>query len=119
MLDVAEIVAISTNGLVKVVWTNLGEGLCGDFSPSDPEDINLLRFDVSFREVADAPWFDPGDASYCTQMPVDTPVEVLQLAADHIASELEGHTRDGMFKRICEELSWMSPASYPTPDNPS
>ena len=32
--------------LLQVDWTNLGEGLHGDYDPDDPEDVNLLRFDT-------------------------------------------------------------------------
>jgi len=32
---------------IMVEWVELGEGLCGDYNPDDPDDIELLRFDVS------------------------------------------------------------------------
>lgn len=41
--------AISKDGMVKVEWTDLGEGLSGDYDPSDPEDISLLRYDAWVR----------------------------------------------------------------------
>jgi len=31
------------------VRVELGEGKCGDYDPDDPNDIELLRFDVSYK----------------------------------------------------------------------
>ena len=38
---------VITRGVVKIEWVNLGEGYDGDYDPENPDDVNLLRFDVS------------------------------------------------------------------------
>ena len=58
---------------IRVEWEDIGEGICGDYNPEDPDDHPLLRFSVSI--LLDGQWEAVEDASYCTQMPVDTPVQ--------------------------------------------
>jgi len=70
-------------GTIKVEWVDLGEGWSGDYNPDDPEDESLLRFDVSEWDN-ELGWIEISDASYCTQMPVDTPKEILQRALELI-----------------------------------
>ena len=53
-------------GRVMVTFSNIGEGVSGDYDPKYPEDVNLLRFDVYRDGVA------VDDASYCTQTPAAT-----------------------------------------------
>ena len=70
---------------VRVQFVELGEGLNGDYNPDDPNDVELLRFDVYVRPEGDeqdygldefvaedgtGSWVDPGGASYCTNVPV-------------------------------------------------
>lgn len=92
---------------VKVEWVRLGEGWSGDYDPEDLEDEELLRFDVS-RLNDDGEWEDPGDASYCTQVPVSAAPEqrakLLQQIMDTVYEPLMGGYS---IKKICEELSWM------------
>lgn len=92
------------HGKFRVAWVNLGEGWEGDYDPDDPSDENLLRFDVFIKE--ESHWVDPGDASYCTQVPASTSVELLILGACYILEEVRGA---GSLKRSCERLSWISP----------
>jgi hypothetical protein len=97
-----------TKDRVRVDWVNLGEGLCGDYDPDDPEDVNLLRFDVYEWCAEDNEWYEPQDSSYCTQVPADTPeprlYELLQIIMGEVHEPLmNGHS----VKRICERLSWM------------
>ena len=48
------------DGRYKVEWVNLGEGKDGDYDSNNPDDIALLRFDISFDgELMQ-------DGSYCT-----------------------------------------------------
>ena len=42
--------------LVRVQWVELGEGMSGEYSEDDPDDIELLRFDVLIYE--DGSWLD-------------------------------------------------------------
>ena len=93
---------------VRVDWVNLGEGNSGDYDPDDPDDVNLLRFDVYQWSVEDDDWVGPQDSSYCTQVPADTPeprlYELLQVIMNEVYEPLmSGHG----IKRICERLSWM------------
>jgi len=99
----------------KVEWVDLGEGWDGDYDPSNPEDVALLRFDVlQLVDVFDNPNADPveerwepiDDASYCTQMPADSSDDILRRAAAIIMDATYGKSN---IKKICEELSWISP----------
>lgn len=93
---------------VKVEWVDLGEGYSGYYDPNDPEDDALLRFDVSVWR--DGEWQDPGDASYCTLIPVDTPEDILMNGLRMIMQEVEEPLRNGYsIKKICEQLSWIRP----------
>jgi hypothetical protein len=88
----------------KVEWVDLGEGWSGDYDPSDPEDEALLRFDVMERD--DDEWVAIDDASYCTQMPADSSEDILRRGAAIIMDATYGKSN---IKKICEELSWISP----------
>jgi hypothetical protein len=56
-------------GSVKVEWVELGEGVSGDYDPTDPDDVELLRFD--FYGLGE--WRPVLDTSYCTRVSIDTP----------------------------------------------
>ncbi|MCG3207261.1 MAG: hypothetical protein FOGNACKC_00861 [Anaerolineae bacterium] len=91
---------------VKVEWVELGEGLSGDFDPNDPDDVELLRFDVS--RLVSGHWVEVRDASYCTEMPVSAHPFWQWAGLEAILREVweplkEGHS----IKRKCEELSWL------------
>jgi len=103
---------INEAGSVRVEFVNLGEGNCGDFDPSDTDDVNLLRFEVSIRQGG-SEWVDPGDASYCTQMPAGTSGEVLAAALLRIMGDIEEPLLTGSsIKKACEALSWMEPGWF-------
>jgi hypothetical protein len=100
-------------GNIKVEWVNLGEGWDGDYNPSDPSDVNLLRFDVYKRSNAKSKWEEVENASYCTQMPASTSKEILHQALEHIMNTVHGPIlADGRAKRLCERLSWISPKDF-------
>jgi hypothetical protein len=95
---------------VKVTWEDIGEGLCGDYNPLDPDDIPLYRFYVEER-LEDGEWADVEDASYCTQVPVDTPDDILEkllvILMDHFYCDVvEGNS----VKKIGERMSWIEPS---------
>jgi hypothetical protein len=94
-----------------VEWVSLGEGNLGYYNPEDPEDQELLRFDVSRRDE-DGEWEQIQDGSYCTLMPVDTSSEILQAALSYILREIGGGFN---IKRRLEQLSWLSPEDFPKP----
>lgn len=91
---------------VKVSLVNLGEGVSGDYNPDDPEDENLLRFDVSVFE--DGEWQEVRDASYCTNIRADLPEERLRFHMNFIMDHVYENVMSGKsIKRLCEELSWI------------
>lgn len=92
----------------KVVWEFIGEGMSGDYDPTDPEDTPLLRFSCYRYSLAHETWEPLDDASYCTHLPISTPVEHLKIAAGVI---LEALTKPS-FKRELEYLSWFNPSDF-------
>ena len=105
----------------KVEWVDIGEGWSGDYNPDDPEDVALLRFDVLeltkveglFSDSPELEWEQMDDASYCTQMPADTSEADLRRGAEIIMDATYGKTN---IKKICEELSWISPGWLEQPE---
>ena len=94
---------------VKVEWVELGEGVCGDYDPNDPEDVELLRFDVLVW--IDGEWTDPGDASYCTLFPVETTIAEQGMALAYLLDEVyEWASSGNSIKKLCERLSWIKPS---------
>ena len=76
----------------------------------DPEDEELLRFDVSRKNGEE--WEAIDDASYCTQMPVGTPKKILKKALQYIMVMIGSRASSGLsIKKLCEELSWLGPNS--------
>ena len=94
----------------KVDLWQAGEGYFGDFDPDDPTDVEFWRFDV--QELRDGEWETLDDASYCTQLPVDQDFVTIQKALRWIMNETHGKTQ---IKKICEELSWISPEWFREP----
>ena len=98
---------------VMVEWTELGEGIDGDYNPNDSEDVELLRFDVS--RLVNGGWGVIDDASYCTQVPVSATPEQrakgLQLIMDEV---YEWASQSHSIKKLCERLSWISLGSIET-----
>jgi hypothetical protein len=95
------------DGKYKVEWVDLGEGKDGDYDSSDPDDVALLRFDVSFNGELIP------DGSYCTLMPVNTPEHVLKKGLERIMDTISDKCSVGdCWKKggkIFEELSWIEP----------
>ena len=110
-------VSISDDTLM-VEWVNIGEGICGDYNPDDPEDINLLRFDVSYEDksrstAVETVWEEVENASYCTNTPADTPVEDLLRLLYAVFKEYRSRIDDYpevSLKKLGEGLSHISPA---------
>jgi hypothetical protein len=103
------ITVISKNGLVKVQWINAFEGPTGFYNPRNTADVNLLRFNIYFKDTVSDAWKDPGNASHLALIPAKTDDFFLLQAAEFIASELQDHTSDGRHPAICERLSWLTP----------
>lgn len=92
--------------LVRASWVNLGEGLYGDYNSDDPEDVNLLRFDIEIRN--ENAWEVVEDASYCTMVEATTPVsrliKLLMSIYEEYRNVLE-NDREQSVKKLGETLS--------------
>lgn len=109
-----------SDDILRVDLVNIGEGWCGDYNPEDPNDVNLLRFDVyvnnpdTDEEYSDG-WIEVEDASYCTQIPANTPAEILKDKATIIfkryrekISSYDDYLNGPSLKKLGEELSWIA-----------
>ena len=101
--------------LIRVDWYNAGEGYCGDYNPDNPEDENLLRFDVYVNETKDGNpdnWAEVEDASYCTLVPADTDKKVLKEKLGVIfrayREEIDDYPILFSVKKLGERLSWIT-----------
>jgi hypothetical protein len=97
---------------VMVEWSELGEGWEGEYNENDPNDEELLRFDVSIWNCdPEEPWIAVEDASYCTAFPVNTDPILRERALNYIMDEIWEQLADSRcsIKRICEKLSWINP----------
>lgn len=118
-VDVDEETSMSaTDGFLRVDWSNIGEGYCGDFDEDDPEDENLLRFDVYVRtpycgdNAEDwEKWETVEDASYCTLMPASASEKTLEKAIRTIFAEYRRaicrYPVSVSVKKLGERLSWI------------
>lgn len=81
-------------------WVELGEGFQGDYDPTDPDDVELLRLDyvVDGEEVE----------SLCTRMPVSLTGPQRQQALDVIRAFAASHP-DWSPRKVTELFSWMEP----------
>jgi len=97
-------------GDLKVMWSDIGEGWDGDYNPDNPDDVELLRFDV--MELAeDGVWESVDNGSYCTAMPVGSSEKMLKTGLELILEAVECNRETGV-KRVLEELSWMNPSWF-------
>jgi len=98
-----------TRGIVRVEWSDLGEGQSGEFNANDKDDAALLRFDVSYKTKQG--WEACEDASYCTQFPAEATSEQkregLKLLMDELYDSVLQYP-DSSVKKLCERLSWIS-----------
>lgn len=89
-------------GVVQVRLGYIGEGMSGDYNPSDPADVPFLRVDALDLTVEGKR--SDQDTSFCTLLPITVPLEVLQSVCRHIATTLfELPT----WSRKMEEFSWL------------
>ena len=99
--------------LIKAEWVNLDEGWCGDYNEDDPDDVNLLRFDISVKNPHTNEWEEVEDASYCTRMPADSNIEILEASLLSIFKEYRNAITDydsmPSVKKLGEQLSWIGP----------
>ena len=103
-----EIVTLNRKRNRRVTWEWIGEGWSGDYNEDDINDLPLLRFSCD-RKI-DGQWEQMEDASYCTRMPISTPIQTLARAAAIILEAIE----DVCYKKRLEELSWLEPLDFNT-----
>ncbi|MCJ7760608.1 hypothetical protein MUP59_05640 [Candidatus Bathyarchaeota archaeon] len=92
---------------VKIEWVELGEGWSGDYQPDDPDDEELLRFDVS--RLDDGEWNDQlQDASYCTAFPAKATKEQRTKGLKFIMNQCYDDVISDNYKRTLERMSWIN-----------
>lgn len=116
--------AISDDGMVMVEWVDCGEGLCGDYDPTDPTDEPLLRYDALVKltgtDMDEIRGLEYGDhilegwgmkdrSSYCTMTNVNTHGPVLQALAKLMANQLADNLDNGGWKSTAESMSYANP----------
>ena len=102
-------------GDVKVVFTYLGEGISGDYDREDEDDMPMLRFDIFEREYVDDGrehpdwnWIEVDSGSYCTEVCIDTPKEILEEMAQYILDNVKDDiSANRSIRSIGQELSWI------------
>ena len=109
---------ISKDKLYMCEWEWIGEGDCGDFDASDPDDRPLLRFTICKWQQWSIPendvtgeWEAMEDASYCTRNDVNTSIEHLQSMGEELIYEARRADEAGVsWKKTMEAGSWIVPA---------
>ncbi len=96
--------------LLLVEWYNADEGYWGDYDPDNPEDENLLRFDVSIFNGES--WEPVDDASYCTLIPANADDDQLASSLYYIFRQyrnvIDRYPVEHSVKKLGESLSWIS-----------
>ena len=88
-----------------VILEYCGEGYRGDYDPSDPCDIQLLRYSVSYEDEGD----EEREYSFCTMIPADTDERELVIIAGKMIERFESAIDNGeSIKRVAETLSAIS-----------
>jgi DNA-directed RNA polymerase subunit RPC12/RpoP len=90
---------------LRASWYRAGEGYWGDYNPENPEDRELLRFDID--KMTENGWEAVDDASYCTAVPADTEIDKLVKGIYIIFKEYKDVDLDSC-KKLGEALSWIS-----------
>ncbi len=113
MLNYEESVRKAKNG-VMIELINIGEGMIGDYNENNPEDTNLLRFDVYTNASRTS---DPDDEnwesidSWCTLLPATMSEEKITKALDVLFNEFYDALKDDLttsIRRLGDNLSWTS-----------
>lgn len=107
-------VVTAKDDCIRVSLVNLDEGINGDYNEEDPDDVNLLRFDVSYRDPSQGinDWEEVDDASYCTNIDANSTKEHLEKVVRKLFNryrDVYNHIRTGgSVKKMGEELSHIS-----------
>ena len=111
--------AVNGEPTIRVSFRDIGEGICGDYNPKNPEDKKLLRMDVDLARPGEDDFIEIPGASACTQLPVGTDPKLLEqtaAAAAELTKGLLNEAKDGDFQssfssivHLVEYLSWSDP----------
>ena len=82
--------AVNDEPIVRVSFRDIGEGICGDYDPKNPEDKKLLRMDVDLAFPGEDDFSEIPGASACTQLPVGTDPKLLEQTAAAAAELTKG-----------------------------
>lgn len=103
MIDISLI-----KGNVRVNFESIGEGLQGEYDPTDPDDIDLIRFSVDRDANLINYWTYVDDSSYCCQYPTDcTDEQKVEGLMKVMGAIYKPVTNGESIKKICEKLSWI------------
>ena len=106
-------------GNIKAEWVRLGEGWNGDYDVSDPDDEELLRFDMSYKDKH-GNWQEIPDASYCTRFPAQKSKQAQRAALQYILAQYcnavnnhyDADTAPSL-RGLGESLSWINEEDIP------
>lgn len=93
-------------GKVKIELECIGEGYDGDYDATNPDDIELMRFTVLFRDGEE--WCEVRDASYCTLLPEYISQERQEKALRLLMDEFRSPVESGIgVSKLAEKMSWL------------
>lgn len=98
---------------VKVRWIDQTEGQWGDYNPEDPDDVPLLRFDVSLWNEAAGKY--NSCQSRCTCFCADASKEDIAKALDILLDRFyDAYSKNpnGSLKTLADQLSQISENNY-------
>lgn len=115
--NVSDVIPMSMyDDVLNVIWFNAHEGLHGPYNADDPTDVEMLRFDVyvnTAKKYETPVWRSVRNASYCTQVPVNTNEDTLEKLLRGIFNqyreEITGFPVKKSVRSLGEALSWISP----------
>jgi hypothetical protein len=94
----------------RITLEHLGEGLDGDYDPTDPSDVQLLRFTAA--QLVQGEWQVVEDGSACTALPTSITMQQGLAAAELIWATLHPLVvAHASVKSAVGRLSWLDPAT--------
>lgn len=105
------VVVVDELGNFKLAFVYLGEGMNGDYDPSDPDDVPLLRIDIYRRGGRDGDWEQ--EESRCTLFPAHVPFDWKYRALVTAKLYIEAGIEQGKtLRQLADELSHIHPDNY-------
>ena len=92
---------------IRVEFEYIGEGLYGEYTGHD-DDVPLFRFYIYFSNDGGYNFEEVNNGSYCTKLPIDTPVEKLKSLGQDIIEKVKIPLMNGeSVKNICESFCYL------------